>query len=57
MGNNKRYYITTERQAENYIAAGEDEISKEIRKSEAVETRYKLRRQLKDSKDLSSLAA
>ncbi len=53
----KSLYDKWIRGAEDYIAQSEDEIAKEIRKSEAAETRYKLRKQIKDSKDLSSLAA
>ena len=46
------------RGAEDYIARGEDEIAKEIRKSKAAETMYQLPEQLKkEFKDLASLAA
>ena len=46
------------RGAEDYIARGEDEIAKEIRKSKAAETMYQLPKQLKkEFKNLASLAA
>lgn len=55
MENNKRHYMT-EAEAENYIAKGEDEILKAIRREEA-SNKYSKYRQSKEFEDLARLAA